>query len=148
MGKSKDFSSAAFGTLTGTAKKNEETVVNLPPPAKKANKEVATKVAAEKNSTTSEGKGNSGSSSHVSQKDTKTPGHRTRKKMKLTVGDGVNGLQDPNMRSVKVKNKPFTFYLNAVNAAKLKDYADEHDQKPSWILDEIIYEFLSEALKK
>jgi hypothetical protein len=56
------------------------------------------------------------------------------------------GLQDPNKRSVKKSHTPVTLYLNATNLERLKQYAEEEEQKISWLIDEMIYDYLSEKL--
>ena len=50
---------------------------------------------------------------------------------------------DPNKRSTRAKNTQIAFYLNEQNVNMLKKIAEDEDQKVSWIVDEIIYEYLA-----
>ena len=55
-------------------------------------------------------------------------------------------LQDPNRRSIKKSNAAVTLYLNATNLNRLKQHAEAEEQKISWLIDEMIYEYLSDKL--
>ena len=135
MGRKKSFTSSGLAALTGESPmeplKQPEKVQAMEPIARPIEKELnttATVVAPKEDSSPTPVEPN-------------TPKKRTKaKKNKNPV------LQDPNRRSIKKSNAAVTLYLNATNLNRLKQHAEAEEQKISWLIDEMIYEYLSDKL--
>lgn len=139
MAKSKSFNAEALATLTGSPQSQPTMKVAVAPTKKVEPKKapvIATEVKVVKQQEVA-----------VVEKAEIKPAKAAKKAAKGKKAVDL-GIQDPNKRSVKVKNAPVTYYLNTANMQKLKEYAEETDQKPSWILDELIYDFLLENAGK
>ena len=119
MGRKKSFTSSGLAALTGESP--------MEPIAQPIEKESKTAVAPDEYSSTA-----------VEPNTTKK---RTKAKKKKNPE-----LQDPNRRSIKKSNAAVTLYLNATNLNRLKQYAEAEEQKISWLIDELIYEYLSDKL--
>ncbi len=132
MGKKKSFSSSGLAALTGKSRveplqKATEvpTVESVPPPITKEPPKIETIPSKE-------------SSAPV-------PATKVSPKSRISAKKKKNsGLQDPNKRSIKKSNTAVTLYLNAHNLEKLKTYAENKEQKISWLIDDMIYDFLHE----
>ncbi len=143
MAKSKSFNAEALATLTGSAPQLKPAMkVAVTPVKKKQTKDV--KVLAEKAKVDVAQDVKDTEKRVVVAQQEQTIAAKTVKKVSKAKKESDLGIQDPNKRSVKVKNAPVTYYLNTTNMQKLKEYAEKTDQKPSWILDELIYDFLLE----
>lgn len=134
MGKKKSFTTSALASLTG-----QSTSVAQPTPVVEESETTKTKIETvepqESKPKTSDTK------AAVSTPAKKAPAKRFPKKKKPT------GLQDPNKRSVKKSHTPVTLYLNATNLEKLKEHAEQEEQKISWLIDEMIYDYLSDVIE-
>jgi len=125
MGKKKSFTTSALASLTGQSPAIDKVVPEEPikeisePVVAKPTVDPVKEVAAPKS---------------APKKQTKA------KKAKKP------GLQDPNKRSIKKSHTPVTLYLNATNLQRLKQHAESEEQKISWLIDEMIYEYLSDKL--
>jgi len=132
MGKKKSFSSSGLAALTGKSRVEPlqkaaevSTVKPVTPPIIKEVPTIETIPSKE-------------SSAPVPATKV-SPKRRTTTKKKKS-----SGLQDPNKRSIKKSNAAVTLYLNAHNLEKLKTYAENEEQKISWLIDDMIYDFLQE----
>ena len=137
MGKKKSFTSSALASLTGetktaTSSNNtpiEETTQPKPEPVVEARESTTVEKPTEERPT-----------KPVAKKSAKATTRRTTKKKK------PSGLQDPNKRSIKKSHVPVTLYLNATNLERLKEYAEDEEQKISWLIDEMIFDYLSDRI--
>ena len=135
MGRKKSFTSSGLAALTGESPmeplKQTVKVEAMEPIAQPIEKEpntTTTAVAPKKDSSPTAAAPN-------------TPKNRTKAKKKKNTA-----LQDPNRRSIKKSNAAVTLYLNATNLNRLKQHAEAEEQKISWLIDEMIYEYLSDKL--
>ena len=135
MGRKKSFTSSGLAALTGESPMEPlkqtvkvEAMELIAQPIEKDLNTTATVIAPK------EDRSPIAVESNTSKKRTKA------KKKKNTV------LQDPNRRSIKKSNAPVTLYLNATNLNRLKQHAEAEEQKISWLIDEMIYEYLSDKL--
>ena len=144
MGKTKDFSSNALATLTGKPKLPGTQVENRVQNVKQVEETLAIKQAvvdipaevAEK----ALAKTPAPQQAPQVEKEGRAKTKKKVVKVKSTAGEGP---MDPNKRSTRAKNTQIAFYLNEQNVNMLKKIAEDEDQKVSWIVDEIIYEYLA-----
>ncbi len=138
MGKKKSFTTSGIAALTGESRVVEtketpaETVVEKKVEMKPVEK-VAPAAPAEET---------------VQETTTPAPKKASTNKRRTTAKKKTPGIQDPNKRSVKKSNRPVTLYLNSTNMDKLTEYAEQEQQKISWLIDELIYDFLRENLEE
>ena len=135
MGRKKSFTSSGLAALTGESPmeplKQTQKVEAMEPvaqPIEKESKTPTTAVVQKEDSSPTAAAPN-------------TPKKRTKAKKKKNTA-----LQDPNRRSIKKSNAAVTLYLNATNLNRLKQHAEAEEQKISWLIDEMIYEYLSDKL--
>ena len=135
MGRKKSFTSSGLAALTG-----ESPMEPLKPTVKvEAMEPIAQPIEKELNTTATVVTTKEDSS--ATPVESKTPKKRTKVKKKKNTA-----LQDPNRRSIKKSNAAVTLYLNATNLNRLKQHAEAEEQKISWLIDEMIYEYLSDQL--
>ena len=135
MGRKKSFTSSGLAALTG-----ESPMEPLKPTVKVESMEPIAKPIEKDSNTTATVVAPAADNSPTAV-ESNTPKKRTKaKKKKNTV------LQDPNRRSIKKSNAAVTLYLNATNLNRLKQHAEAEEQKISWLIDEMIYEYLSDKL--
>ena len=125
MGKKKSFTTSALASLTGQSPAIDK--VAPEEPMKEISEPVVAKPTVDP----------------VKEVAASKPGVNKQTKAKKTKKPG---LQDPNKRSIKKSHTPVTLYLNATNLDRLKQHAEAEEQKISWLIDEMIYEYLSDKL--
>ena len=135
MGRKKSFTSSGLAALTG-----ESPMEPLKQPVKvEAMETIAQPIEKEPNTTAAAVAPKKDSS--ATPVESNTAKKRTKAKKKKNTA-----LQDPNRRSIKKSNAAVTLYLNATNLNRLKQHAEAEEQKISWLIDEMIYEYLSDKL--
>lgn len=144
MGKTKDFSSNALATLTGKPKLPGTQVENKVQTVKQVQEEPAVKQAVVDIPAEAAEKALAKTSAPKSVPQVKKEGSaKGKKKVVKAKSTSGEGPMDPNKRSTRAKNTQIAFYLNEQNVNMLKKIAEDEDQKVSWIVDEIIYEYLA-----
>lgn len=127
MGRKKEFTTSAFASLTGTAPVTKP-IVKEPQKKEETSTEAQNAKAADEEKI--EAKANSAKS--VAKKAASAKAKKSNR----------SDIQNPNKRSVRAVHSPVTLYLNERNLNKLKEVAEEEAQKISWIIDELIYDYL------
>jgi hypothetical protein len=121
MGRKKEFTTSAFASLTGTAPATKPIVKTEVAETQTTKAADTEKIETKANSTKSAPKKAATAKSKKSNR---------------------SDIQNPNKRSVRAVHTPVTLYLNERNLNKLKEVAEEEAQKISWIIDELIYDYL------